>query len=417
MHTLRLVAGLLAGAAAARADVIVIDPGAGSGAPALNAALNAAAPGDVILLKAGNYDQGFPFVITKGITLLPAPGAGRIALRFVDINGVAGPQTAVLRGFDINPLADMGSHAPLFVSNTQGTAWLEDCTIRGGDGFPAPTPFSGTGGSAAATVQLASAVFRHCSFVGGRGGDAVAAQGSFATSGGDGLQVLSLGTVAVHNCTLVGGDQGNGTASTILQGGGGQGLVVDGDATVAGCALTGGSEGADNDGHPGSSGSAIRTFMASADVRVLQSQLAAGAVQGAGTQAPAINDPPHKVLLLAEPARSLVLPDQVREGQGGTLLIDGAPGDLAMVLLSAWSQLIPLKGQDGTLVTALATLQGPIVLGVLAGPDGQLALPFTLPELPAGVDAITVYVQGLFKDADGSSLGGASALTWIDAAF
>ncbi|HEX5012276.1 MAG TPA: hypothetical protein VFY71_17950 [Planctomycetota bacterium] len=31
----------------------MIDPGAGSGAPALNAALNAAAAGDLILLKAG----------------------------------------------------------------------------------------------------------------------------------------------------------------------------------------------------------------------------------------------------------------------------------------------------------------------------------------------------------------------------
>ena len=38
-------------------------------------------------------------------------------------------------------------------------------------------------------------------------------------------------------------------------------------------------------------------------------------------------------------------------------------------------------------------------------------------QLPAGVQAGSVFVQGLFKDADGSSLGGASALTWIDQAF
>ena len=48
---------------------------------------------------------------------------------------------------------------------------------------------------------------------------------------------------------------------------------------------------------------------------------------------------------------------------------------------------------------------------------GQIVLPFTLPQLPAGVDNATVIVQGLFKDADGSSLGGASALAWIDEAF
>jgi len=83
----------------------------------------------------------------------------------------------------------------------------------------------------------------------------------------------------------------------------------------------------------------------------------------------------------------------------------------------ARSVMIPLKGQEGTLLTDLATLQGPIVVGVLSGPDGQLALPFTLPDLPAGAEAMTIYVQGLFKDAGGSSLGGASALTWIDAAL
>jgi hypothetical protein len=200
--------------------------------------------------------------------------------------------------------------------------------------------------------------------------------------------------------------------------GGGHALIVAGsDATVAGCTLTGGAEGADNDADPGISGSAIRLEMAASDARVLQCTLAAGPVQGAGTLSPVLDDPPHKVVLLSEPARSLALPDQLREGESGALLLDGEPGDLAMVLLSLWSQLIPLKGQDGTLVTALEGLQGPLVVGVLPAPDGQLSVPFTLPHLPPGAENVTVLVQGLFKDAGGSSLGGASALTWIDEAF
>jgi hypothetical protein len=418
MHGLRLVTALLAGVAAARADVIVIDPGTGSGAPALAAALKAAFGGDVILLKAGDYDQAAPFEIHSGVTLLPAPDAGRIALRFVRVQDVWDGQTVVLRGLDIGSPDALDVYPSLRILNNGAATWLEDCTVHGGDGLPKTNPFGPGNGGTAVYVDLAEAVFRYCTLVGGRGVDADDPQGVFAGSGGWALTLGNLDEVALFDCTLVGGDSGNGTPSPFVPAKGATSLSINsGDATIAGCTLTGGAEGADNDAQPGQSGSALTNFFASSDGRIQQSTLTAGPVQGAGTLAPAISDPPHKVKLLAEPARSLVLPDQLREGESGVLQIDGEPGDLAMVLLSADVTLIPLAGQEGTLVTDLVTLQGPIVVGVLSGPDGQLALPFTLHDLPPGVDAITVYVQGLFKDAGGSSLGGASSLTWIDAAF
>jgi hypothetical protein len=416
MHARRLVAALLAGAAAARAEVIVIDPGTGSGAPALAAALKGAFAGDVILLKAGNYDQGAPFEIHSGVTLLPAPGAGRIALRFVHVEDVWDGQTVVLRGLDIGSPDALDLFPTLRILNNGAATWLEDCTIHGGDGLPKTNPFGPGNGGTAVYVDVAEAVFRHCTLTGGRGVDGDDPQGVFAGSGGWALALGNFAEVALHDCTLTGGDSGNGTPSPFVPANGATALSINsGDATIAGCTLTGGAEGAGNDGQPGHSGSALTDFLASSDVRILQSTLTAGPVQGAGTLAPAISDPPHKVKLLDEPARSLVLPDQLREGESGVLQIDGEPGDLAMVLLSLDATLIPLAGQEGTLVTDLVTLQGPIVVGVLPDPDGQFALPFTLPDLPPGVDAVTVYVQGLFKDAGGSSLGGASSLTWIDA--
>jgi len=58
----------------------------------------------------------------------------------------------------------------------------------------------------------------------------------------------------------------------------------------------------------------------------------------------------------------------------------------------------------------------PVVVGVLPGPDGQLSLPLSSGLLPPGMDALTMFAQGLFVDADGRSLGGASAITWVAAA-
>jgi hypothetical protein len=418
MRTVRLVVATLFVVAVARAEVIVIASGGSAGSQALASALQAADAGDVLLLGPGDYSLGGePFIIRTGITLLPAPDAGRVTLQFVEIEDVPLGQTVVLRGFDIGDAGWLGGPAAVSIRDSSGTVWIEECNLVGSTGSPIyfPLPFSG-GANEAADLFESNVVFRGSTLVGGHGAPG-GVDGSFATNGGPAL-ALSSSNAAIYDSTLTGGGAGNGTAGSFFTVGGGDALSMYlSDATVSGCTLTGGAEGADNDATPGASGSAIESGSAFNDVRVVQSSLAAGPVQGVGTQGPVIIDEAGKVALLSEPARQLVLPDQLREGELGTLLLDGEPGDLAMVLISAQAQLIPLKGQEGSLLTALATLQGPLVIAVLAGPDGELLLPFTLPDLPAGLEAVTVYVQGLFKDAGGTSLGGASALTWIDAAL
>jgi hypothetical protein len=371
-------------------------------------AIAAAAPGDVLLLQPGDYTpDASGFFITKGLTLMPAPAAGRITLGDVTISGLIAGQTVVLRGFDLKGTR-VGASG-LLVTAAAGTAWIEDCNLFG---FNDPT--GRASGSAAARVDGGHAEFRACEFRGGHGHDALG--GATATLGGAALQDAAFSTVALHHCTLIGGDAGDGPqpAGSLLP----PGSALDAnlaDVTLAACTLTGGAEGADDDAQPGVSASAIAVHDLPTTVRVLQSVLAAGAVQGLGTRGPAIEAPASAVQLLAEPARSLVLPALLFAGQDGTLVVDGEPGDLALLLLSTRSALLPLPKLEGSLALDPESLAGPIALGLLVGPDGELELPFVLGPLPPGVEATTVLVQGLFLDAEGASLGGASALTWIDA--
>ena len=402
---------------AARADVTVIDPAGGPGVELLRAALIAAAPGDVLLLAPGDYLNTLPpYVIDTGVTLLPAPGAGRLTLGPIEVVGLPAGQQLVLRGFDL--LATVWLFQPtLYMHGSAGVVWLEDCDVKGFDQNTSSTTLGGFPG-AAVEINQGEGVFRHCSLRGGHGIDSVDSLDGFTGSGGDALRLMFNSKATLHDCTLLGGDAGDGTPHFFSGDYGGYGAYLHAsDATLAGCTLQGGAEGADNDDWPGTAGSALLCWLAPTDARITDCTFEAGALQGEGKPAPAVWDPHDGITAYDGPARGLVLPDQLREGEAGALHAAGAPGDLVLVLVSPVADLVPLKGQEGTLVTQISTLLGPIALGTLAGPDGVLDVPMAMPQLPAGVEDITVLVQGLFKDVDGSVLGGASALAWIDQAF
>jgi len=277
-------------------------------------------------------------------------------------------------------------------------------------------------GSNAANVNDGYVVLRACELRGGDGTDYDPAQGfPAAGAGAPALWAGNLVTVALFDCTLVGGDGGDGptiVSPVFASGSGGAALHVEqSDVSVCSGVLTGGAEGADNDAQPSESGSAISVLFAFSDVRVLGALLESGPVQGAGTVAPLLDDPSRSVVLFDGVAGRVELPAQAREGETVLPQLGGEPGALVGLLASTRPKLLPLKGQKGTLVLDVAGLVGPFTLGPLPVPGGTLTVPFTLPALPAGVDALEVFVQGLFLEGGDSALGGVSALDWIDAAY
>ena len=128
---LSLVA-FLAAPLAAQNHVWVVDDNGGAGVDFIDiqSGVNAAAAGDVLLVKPGTYD-GFT-IIGKSLTVqadLPgvvqlhegAPGANDV----VEVFALDPGQVVTLRGFEIQAVDHRGFH----LLDCQGTVWIEECEV------------------------------------------------------------------------------------------------------------------------------------------------------------------------------------------------------------------------------------------------------------------------------------------------
>ncbi|MEM7199034.1 MAG: hypothetical protein AAF628_02145 [Planctomycetota bacterium] len=118
---------------AAQQVLVVGDPAAGAEFPSLQLAVDAAAPGDTILVQPGTYDGA---TITKALHIL-ADGAAVAIGSTVNIQNLPPGATIRLAGFD-PPVCQMMVGPAVAVHRCQGPVWIEDCDYR------APTFLSGT---------------------------------------------------------------------------------------------------------------------------------------------------------------------------------------------------------------------------------------------------------------------------------
>lgn len=400
----------------------------------------AAAPAGATILVAPEAPDGGPILIDGKALSIVADG-GQAILQQVAVRNLPAGGTVLLSGLLLGsslPYPSAGTYAEAFLGlDNEGEIRLEDCTLRAGGGNngwygdPSVHPDGFTG---AWLRHCASVVLHDCFVSGGPGTDLEDEDYQvFCGNGGDALYVRDS-LVAAVGCTLEGGRGGSvtDTVGTPAGDGGSALAVFKGQAYAAGCTLTGGDGGSADcemlfmqcgEGGDGGHGLWLQTTAALASIR--DNAYDPGA--GGGAWFPELYGSPGMPYrldagqLTAHPNQmpALALATPVREGQPGSITLDGLwPG-------TAWYLLVGLAPMH----TPVPALQGPwlvlpapggiVSLGVQPGWD-PLVLPFVVPELGPGLDALAVWIQAAVDAFDpggvpGPTLGPAAALVLLDA--
>lgn len=417
----------LAALTAAQSRVWVVGPSASGTAEfsEIQAAVDAAADGDTVLVQSGIY-AGFS-IVNKGVSVV-ADSNLVIVSGGVDVHFLAPAQFVVLRGLSIrNPKTD-----PVRIYKNAGWVWIDSCTLAMSPSVNLDVGYSLDGTNGVEAWDCALLTFSQCWIEGGRG--ASIAEGFDSGNGGHGLFARNA-TVNAFESQFFGGQGSDAYWSDGADGGdGGYGVIVsDGDLFASGCTLRGGDGGwgggaqseFDLCGVGGDGGHALETQVGSPAARLLTSVLIPGeggpggstddAACSAGGDGVATAVLSGSAEYLLEYRRALWTPSPVREESTVELWHWGWPGDLVGLLVSA--------GQTSTLVPELhGVLIGPYLPPILLGvsPDvGPTIFEIPIGPLPdASDDVATIFLQTVVLDAQGDAvLGGAQPLQILDSAF
>ncbi|NOT29768.1 MAG: hypothetical protein HOP15_04880 [Planctomycetes bacterium] len=377
------ILGLFSAATLLQGQVHVVDGAGGPGADftTIFAAVNAAADGDVVLVRSGNYLSDGPGKPNKGLDLLDIPGRSLVVLaergasvrtNSLQVHGLSRGEWALVQGIRFEQQGIAG-----WLTDNQGPVWLESCTLRA-------LPFVNDH-DAMRVQDCDSVVMTRCEIEApviqtgilatrsrlqlwqsvARGGPAVRLiQASISLSGSwvhgmDGLD--SSGPPFFPN--------GNG-------GDGGDGLVLQlrSQVWLQDSILEGGAGGTPTgSGLPGADGEALVILTG-------------------------------RTHAVAGSSKALELSSPVREGAPVTLTVRGKPGDLVWLRLA----LSP----DGLAHRGLAP--GLFLGRIPAG--GVLVLTLSAPNLPAGREGLVFFCQATVRDTDSQRFvaSSPSALVLLD---
>lgn len=408
------------------ADVIEVpNPAAG-----IQSAVDAAQPGDVVLIAAGTYEEGV-FVVGKGVSLV---ADGPVFLRRLEITDVPAGQTMLVDGFTVSTAGTVvtGFEVPLVVEDCAGSVRVQDCNLCGTPGFAGlvfgPMPYDGfpaaqfvrcddvavvgssaeggfgdtlfdedidgtaTSGASAIEVEDSFVVIDGCELIGGFGGDILDTVTDPGGTGGSGVDVSGFGKTIVVGCTIVGGDGGNADCDFIgcgFGGGGGHGVLLTdgGSAALRDVDFTPGIGGLDGD------------FSTKADDGQIAAEFGGSA------------------RFLDAAARGFDATTPVREGGAVTLSFTGEGGDLVALYTAFDGSWTPLgAGGQGVFLLGAPLLFGDLFVGAIPA-GGTLIVPLAVPDLGPGVEGLDVHAQALFGAGRQMLVGSARAITLLDAAF
>lgn len=395
-----LLALCLASPLAAQHAVLVVAPVPGPGVDftSIQEAVDAAAPADTILVRAGAYA---PFMISgKSLAVTAEAGSTVLIDGFVVVQDLAAGGLVTLSGLTVQ--ADGPLVPALAAAGNAGSVWLQDCVLKGFS-QPALLGFE-AGSSAVSAVDCDSLVITRGALSGGSamgGSPAIESSGSnvrlydVVVKGGAG-QCETVGTV---HCA-------DGAAAVVLTGG---------MLSTQGGSLTGGAA------SPGELVCGVPVF------GCLCAQFGAGApalallngsplaflhdtalVPGPGSAPCGLpaTDPVNLVTgQLVQSAGATVRVDgdtPVSVGAGAALDVSGAPGDTAILVLAIAPADVWAPAWKGAWLAG-GSFQI-LVLGVLPT-AGALSLPYVVPPLPPGFQSVEFTAQAASATTNGPLLG------------
>jgi len=387
----------------------------------IQAAIDAAASGDTVLVRPGSYPSfsidnksvtlvgdtvGGPVVVNPGSQIRNLAFGGSVVVSGLTISsGIDSPALLVTDcagGVRLQSLkrAYAGGFATAFVRfNNVYQGAILNCELIGNPGLP---PSSGSPGLRVNNSQITvqGCTIRGAaglsSFPSGTGG------GVFpALSGVAGCVVDGPNTVVLfHGTAMDGGTGGNGLpgfcSATPVSGGpgadGGTGLSVTNGANIwiSDCQIQGGAGGLGGAGAPACSAPAGTNGSVGTAI--------SGAVTG-----------------LSSAVRALDVTHVTRELAPIPVTIRGTTGDLAWVMVAentGWNLDLPFEG-----VRLFEPPRRRVIFGTV-GASGSLTTSMVFPDVAPAAGARNWHLQGFVRDASGTiRLGEAAVLTVLDSAY
>lgn len=378
----------------------------------LQAAVNAALPGDVLLVASGNYSG---FTINNKPLWIEAMQPGAVMITgTVTITNIAQGGFVVLVGLEAYGLGTPTPPQPaLRVSNSKGQVRFDRCEFVGGRGTVMPMANCGGDPSGANGVELtncAATVFVRSTLSGGYGGGSYSS-GGYCNGGKGGDAVLAQSSrIALYETNCLGGNGGIGfsiggggghayranvnfgvfASNTRFQGGngagawdfaytfggnGGNGLVLEAGparAELVGCTLLGGYAGSGVFGTPvpgsPSSGSGVFHYQ-STSARVFNA-------------APIASD-----------------------GTNWSASVVGLPGDRVFLIAGTTAGYTTLQSTCGGVLVDQSAPMAIVPLGII-GISGTLTGQADLGNLPGPLRGRITYAQGLVVTSQGACVLG-----------
>ncbi|MBL8768360.1 MAG: hypothetical protein JNL94_13380 [Planctomycetes bacterium] len=411
-------------APSAFAGVLVVDSAGASGAYLeIQAAVTAAAPGDLVLVRAGTYAA---FVVAgKSLSIVADAAATVHVVGDCAIRGLPANSAVVCRGLAFGPpLVSPGTRLEL--TTNLGRIRVEDCSFAPNDAIaivtqPKPTVL---------VDACTSVTFARCTSTGRASPDALDAACP--------ALVVSDSTVRIESSTLIGGDGADSqmfsTSILPVATAGAEALrVAGGDLFLGGSILRGGQGGngsgdmlVDPCDPPGQSGAGIVIAAPGGLVRSLACTIESGApglVHGFCEPL----DPPKPIVVTAAPgtaqvvvltgaSNSAIADATVDELGTASLLVIGVPGEFVFALIGV--------GPDATFVPALSSVlyesATPLVVVALGAipASGTLSLSVPLQLSVPALSAVSGHVQAATCSGSGECrLGSPTVVTILDSAL